>query len=63
MLDLVLKKIKDISEVISPISFIEFKRDYWEKDALVVQRNDESYYNSLFCFDEFDGIINHSIPN
>lgn len=58
-----LEKINGISEVLSPISFQEFKENYWENEVLVVQRNDEHYYNSLFTFKEFDQILKHSVSS
>ncbi len=63
MLELGLDKINSISEVLSPISFKEFEDRYWENETLVVKRNCECYYNSLFTFEKFDQILNHSVPS
>ncbi|XP_072901680.1 ribosomal oxygenase 2 isoform X2 [Hemitrygon akajei] len=41
--------------LISPISNVEFFREYWEQKPLLIQRNDPSvtaYYQSLFKFDD-----------
>lgn len=53
---MVCRFLKDFSfkKLIAPVSPDEFFELYWEKQPLVVQRNDASYYQDLFCLKDFD---------
>lgn len=63
VLELGLEKINGISEILSPISLGKFKENYWENEFLIIKRDDENYYSSLFTFQEFDRILNHSVAS
>ncbi|XP_078264813.1 ribosomal oxygenase 2 [Rhinoraja longicauda] len=50
--------------LISPISYEEFFREYWEQKPLLIQRNDPSvtvYYQSLFKFDDLKKICSYDV--
>jgi ribosomal protein L16 Arg81 hydroxylase len=50
----------DLSQLIHPIDVATFKRDYWERQALVVHRGDPGYYADLLTLDDVDRILSLS---
>ena len=38
----------------APVSFTEFASDYWEKEPLIIYRNDPAYYGGLFSIEDLD---------
>ena len=55
--------VSKIEEIIFPLKYEEFKNYYWEKKVFIASRNNKNYYKKLFSFEEFDQIIQHSVPN
>jgi hypothetical protein len=47
----------DLARLIDPISTGAFQTRYWEKQPLVIQRDDPFYYKDLFSLDGFDAIV------
>jgi ribosomal protein L16 Arg81 hydroxylase len=46
-----------LQSLIAPVGEEEFLASYWEKQPLIVHRNDPNYYGDLFTLDDFDESI------
>ncbi len=47
---------------ISPISKADFTNKYWEKQLLHIERNNDSFYESLFSIKDFDTVLEYGKP-
>lgn len=57
-----LLEIKSFNNILHPLSIDQFESKYWEKNLLVIQRNNPSFYNSLFQIDNVDQVLDVSRP-
>jgi ribosomal protein L16 Arg81 hydroxylase len=46
-----------LESLLSPVSSLEFRERYWEKDYLFISRGDPSFYRSLFSMSDVDRCI------
>ncbi len=52
-----LQTVFDLAHLIHPVTLEEFSKEYWERQPLVVQRDEPEYYADLFCMADVDHII------
>jgi Cupin superfamily protein len=50
----------DLARLIHPLSVSEFLSEYWEKQPLLLRRNDPDYYSDLLTLEDMDRIISTS---
>jgi ribosomal protein L16 Arg81 hydroxylase len=50
----------DLSRLIHPVDTVTFQREYWERQPLVVHRNDPGHYTHLLSIDDVDEILSLS---
>lgn len=48
--------------LISPFTLDHFAENYWEKQPLVIRREESNFYNSLFTIDQVDHVLDVSRP-
>jgi ribosomal protein L16 Arg81 hydroxylase len=46
-----------LSTLVAPVAAEEFRSRYWERQTLVIHRNDPDYYHGLFNLEEFDEVV------
>jgi ribosomal protein L16 Arg81 hydroxylase len=49
-----LEPVPSLEWLLAPVTPAEFFERHWEREPLVIRRNDRSYYGSLLTLDEFD---------
>ena len=47
----------DLKALHAPVTEEAFRADYWEKEPLIVRRNDPNYYGDLFSLEDFDRAV------
>lgn len=47
----------DLSRLISPVDVETFAREYWERQPLIVERNDAAYFRDLLSLEDVDRIL------
>lgn len=52
-----------ITKLLSPYSFEEFMREYWDKKILYIPRNDASYFKDVISLDEIDDLLSRKDVN
>lgn len=57
-----LSEIKNFNDILDPIGVAEFEEQYWEKNLLVISRDNPNFYNSLFQIDHVDKVLEVSRP-
>ena len=49
-----------LGSLVAPVTEEEFRAQYWERQPLVVHRDDPDYYGDLFTLDDFDAAVSRS---
>lgn len=57
-----LQNISNFVDLIYPMQLQKFKQDFWEKQHLIIQRQDTDYYRSLISIEDFDKILDLHRP-
>ncbi len=55
-------ELKSFSDLIHPISIEDFEANYWEKQALHIQRNNLDFFSSLFSIEDLDKVLEYNRP-
>ena len=53
---------RSFTDIIAPISFKEFSSKYWDKEVLLLQREDPTFFSSLISIKDLDTILQISRP-
>ena len=52
-----LEPVPSLEWLLAPVTPAEFFERYWEREPLVIRRNESSYYGSLLTLDDFDRVL------
>jgi len=55
-------KISSFDDLIYPLDFSKFEKEYWEQKPLFIERGDKDYYQSLISLEDVDTLLDLARP-